>query len=51
MKFIDSTASSADRPRSGAEAAWDDTPEKVNLAERLAKVLAESAALTEEGCQ
>ena len=45
---MDSTASSADRPRSGADAACDETPEKVNLADRLANVLAESAALTEE---
>ena len=51
MKFMDSTASRAERPRSGADAACDETPVNVNFAERFARVLAESAELTEAGCQ
>ncbi len=51
MKFIASTPSSAERPRSGAPAAWDDTPVKRNFADLLASEDSAFAAFWSSACQ
>jgi hypothetical protein len=51
MCVIASTPSSAERPRSGAPAAWADTPWKRNFADLLASDVSSLASLRSPACQ